>query len=234
MLVACPHTALLDSRDFLAPMITVFEAELAFAPGAVWTPGQYRTGFGAGAAAAQEADERGDAAAAGGEAGASAAADEDVATSSTQLMVRGAAACMRSRCCVACLTVTRGPSSLAAARRSGGSRRRRAWRGCRCHERGAVPDAAAHVPGPGANRARGWRRGASSSRRTVGACRRVCRRRGGSLNQRAPPPFASVRCCTPCAASPTSLSSPAGGGATANGCACTHSHTVPSVLSRSR
>jgi hypothetical protein len=81
-------------------MITVFEAELAFAPGAVWTPGLYRTGFGAGAAAAQEADERGDAAAAGEEAGASAAADEDVATSSTQLMVRGAAACMRSRCCI--------------------------------------------------------------------------------------------------------------------------------------
>ena len=45
MLVACPHTALRDSRDFLAPIITAFEAELAFTPGAAWTPGQYRTGF---------------------------------------------------------------------------------------------------------------------------------------------------------------------------------------------
>lgn len=45
MLVACPHTALLDSKDYLAPIVTAFEAELAFAPGACWTPGEYRTSF---------------------------------------------------------------------------------------------------------------------------------------------------------------------------------------------
>jgi diphthamide biosynthesis protein 2 len=45
VLVACPQTALLDSREFLAPIITVFEAELAFTPGSAWQPGAYRTGF---------------------------------------------------------------------------------------------------------------------------------------------------------------------------------------------
>lgn len=50
VLVACPDTALLDSRDFLSPVITAFEAELAFSPGGVWTPGGYRIGFGAAAA----------------------------------------------------------------------------------------------------------------------------------------------------------------------------------------
>lgn len=45
VLVACPQTALLDSREFLAPIITVFEAELAFTPGLAWQPGAYRTGF---------------------------------------------------------------------------------------------------------------------------------------------------------------------------------------------
>ena len=45
MLVACPQTALLDSREFLAPIITVFEAELAFTPGSAWQPGAYRTCF---------------------------------------------------------------------------------------------------------------------------------------------------------------------------------------------
>ena len=44
VLVACPQTALLDSRDFLAPIITVFEAELAFT-GSAWKPGTYRSGF---------------------------------------------------------------------------------------------------------------------------------------------------------------------------------------------
>ena len=44
-MVACPQTALLDSREFLAPIITVFEAELAFTPGSEWQPGAYRTGF---------------------------------------------------------------------------------------------------------------------------------------------------------------------------------------------
>ena len=44
VLVACPQTALLDSREFLAPIITVFEAELAFT-GSAWQPGAYRSGF---------------------------------------------------------------------------------------------------------------------------------------------------------------------------------------------
>lgn len=43
VMVACPETALLDSRDFLAPVITSFEAELAFAPGAQWQAGVYST-----------------------------------------------------------------------------------------------------------------------------------------------------------------------------------------------
>jgi diphthamide biosynthesis protein 2 len=43
VLVACPDTALLDSRDFLAPVITVFEAELAFGRGAEWQAGKWNT-----------------------------------------------------------------------------------------------------------------------------------------------------------------------------------------------
>ena len=45
--VACPETALLDSRDFLAPVITSFEAELAFSPGAQWQAGVYSTSLNA-------------------------------------------------------------------------------------------------------------------------------------------------------------------------------------------
>eukprot|EP00898_Chlorokybus_atmophyticus_P001499 jgi/Chlat1/234/Chrsp1S03135 len=44
VLVACTQTALLDSKDFMAPIITPFEAELAFTPGLMWT-GAYRLDF---------------------------------------------------------------------------------------------------------------------------------------------------------------------------------------------
>lgn len=46
-MVACQDTALLESRDFLAPVITAFEAELAFTPGAQWQDGMYSTHLGA-------------------------------------------------------------------------------------------------------------------------------------------------------------------------------------------
>jgi len=41
VLIACPFTALLDSRDFHAPIITAHEAAIAFTPGAQWLPGAY-------------------------------------------------------------------------------------------------------------------------------------------------------------------------------------------------
>eukprot|EP00850_Spirogloea_muscicola_P000624 SM000002S05704 [mRNA] locus=s2:1744841:1748976:+ [translate_table: standard] len=41
VLLACPQTALLDNRDYLAPIITPFEAEIAFTRGRTWT-GAYR------------------------------------------------------------------------------------------------------------------------------------------------------------------------------------------------
>ncbi|CAM6093351.1 unnamed protein product [Calypogeia fissa] len=44
VLVACPQTAILDSKDYLAPVITPFEAELAFVEGKQWT-GAYRLDF---------------------------------------------------------------------------------------------------------------------------------------------------------------------------------------------
>lgn len=47
VMVACQDTALLESRDFLAPVITAFEAELAFTPGAQWLDGVYSTHLGA-------------------------------------------------------------------------------------------------------------------------------------------------------------------------------------------
>ncbi|OAE35005.1 hypothetical protein AXG93_1864s1330 [Marchantia polymorpha subsp. ruderalis] len=44
VLVACPQTALIDSKDYLAPLLTPFEAELAFVEGKQWT-GAYRLDF---------------------------------------------------------------------------------------------------------------------------------------------------------------------------------------------
>ena len=44
VLISCPQLALLDSRDFYAPVITPFEAELAFIPDRTWT-GSYSIGF---------------------------------------------------------------------------------------------------------------------------------------------------------------------------------------------
>lgn len=37
VLVACPENTLLDTRDYLRPVATPFEAQLAFLPGRVWT-----------------------------------------------------------------------------------------------------------------------------------------------------------------------------------------------------
>lgn len=37
VLVACAQTVLLDSKEYLAPVITPFEAELAFVEGKEWT-----------------------------------------------------------------------------------------------------------------------------------------------------------------------------------------------------
>lgn len=37
VLVACAQTVLLDSKEYLAPLITPFEAELAFVEGREWT-----------------------------------------------------------------------------------------------------------------------------------------------------------------------------------------------------
>jgi diphthamide biosynthesis protein 2 len=42
--VSCAQTALLDSKDFLAPVITPFEAVLAFSRGREWT-GEYLLDF---------------------------------------------------------------------------------------------------------------------------------------------------------------------------------------------
>ncbi|QDZ22484.1 diphthamide synthesis protein [Chloropicon primus] len=44
VLISCPQLALLDSREFYSPVITPFEAELAFVPGRSWT-GTYTIGF---------------------------------------------------------------------------------------------------------------------------------------------------------------------------------------------
>jgi len=44
VLVSYPQMALLDSKEFYAPVITPFEAELALVPGRQWT-GQYRVDF---------------------------------------------------------------------------------------------------------------------------------------------------------------------------------------------
>ncbi|KAL3700173.1 hypothetical protein R1sor_018195 [Riccia sorocarpa] len=44
VLVACPQTALIDSREYLAPLLTPFEAELAFVEGNQWT-GAYALEF---------------------------------------------------------------------------------------------------------------------------------------------------------------------------------------------
>lgn len=44
VLVADPEGLVLDSRDYYAPLITPWEAHLAFTPGAAWT-GEYRTDF---------------------------------------------------------------------------------------------------------------------------------------------------------------------------------------------
>ena len=45
VLVGCPGSALLDARQFDRPLLTSFEAQLAFAPPGQgeWTPGAYRT-----------------------------------------------------------------------------------------------------------------------------------------------------------------------------------------------
>lgn len=43
--VSCAQTALLDSKDYLAPVITPFEATIAFNRGSQWT-GAYVMGFG--------------------------------------------------------------------------------------------------------------------------------------------------------------------------------------------
>jgi diphthamide biosynthesis protein 2 len=37
VLIACAQTILLDSKEYLAPLITPFEAELAFVEGREWT-----------------------------------------------------------------------------------------------------------------------------------------------------------------------------------------------------
>ncbi|KAL5990903.1 hypothetical protein ACLOJK_011808 [Asimina triloba] len=44
LFVSCAQTALLDSKEFLAPVITPFEAMLAFSSGSKWT-GAYMMGF---------------------------------------------------------------------------------------------------------------------------------------------------------------------------------------------
>ena len=44
VLVSCPQIALIDSRDYYAPIITPFEAMLAFVPGQDWT-GKYSISF---------------------------------------------------------------------------------------------------------------------------------------------------------------------------------------------
>ncbi|KAL2651594.1 hypothetical protein R1flu_019722 [Riccia fluitans] len=44
VLVACPQTALIDNREYLAPLLTPFEAELAFIEGNQWT-GAYALEF---------------------------------------------------------------------------------------------------------------------------------------------------------------------------------------------
>jgi len=89
VLVACPQTALLDSRDFLAPIITVFEAELAFTPGSSWQPGTYRTGFSDTPLPADARDgERANTADVPDGSDADADASDAALSSSTQLMVR--------------------------------------------------------------------------------------------------------------------------------------------------
>ncbi len=37
VLVACPQTVLIDSKEYLAPVITPYEAEMAFVEGKEWT-----------------------------------------------------------------------------------------------------------------------------------------------------------------------------------------------------
>ena len=86
VLVACPQTALLDSREFLTPIITVFEAELAFT-GSAWQPGAYRSGFSDVPLPADARDDkRADTADALTESDAD--ASESALSSSTQLTVR--------------------------------------------------------------------------------------------------------------------------------------------------
>ena len=46
VLVSCPLTALVDSREYLKPIVTPYEAFLALTPGAEWT-GEYSTDFAA-------------------------------------------------------------------------------------------------------------------------------------------------------------------------------------------
>ncbi|KNC49219.1 uncharacterized protein AMSG_11863 [Thecamonas trahens ATCC 50062] len=44
VVVSCPLTALIDSREYIKPLVTPFEAFLALTPGAEWT-GEYSTDF---------------------------------------------------------------------------------------------------------------------------------------------------------------------------------------------
>ena len=44
MLVSCEHAALIDGRDYLQPVITPWEAQVAFTHGSVWD-GEVRLGF---------------------------------------------------------------------------------------------------------------------------------------------------------------------------------------------
>ena len=45
-MVADPQGQILDSKEYLAPIITPHEAMLAFTPGAAWAPADYRLDFG--------------------------------------------------------------------------------------------------------------------------------------------------------------------------------------------
>jgi len=145
VLVSCPQCSLLDSREFYAPVVTPYEAELALDEGNAW-PGNYSLDFNF---LSQKVEEE----ALGGGEGGEAPGDADAGPGELQLVeagdLQGGGA-----------LVTAGPRHLqgVGARSAEEFLQRRTYQGLLIPETGAAPKAAAHVKEGWSGRAAGYDR----------------------------------------------------------------------------
>ena len=145
VLVSCPQCSLLDSREFYAPVVTPYEAELALEGGNAW-PGNYSLDFNF---LSQKVEEE----ALGGGEGGEAPGDADAGPGELQLVeagdLQGGGA-----------LVTAGPRHLqgVGARSAEEFLQRRTYQGLLIPETGAAPKAAAHVKEGWSGRAAGYDR----------------------------------------------------------------------------